>query len=467
MAIKEYQPPKTVREFMLDDAEVKFCIGPLGSGKSTGCIMELARRMVSQQPDEDGIRPTRFAVIRNTLESIKNTCLKDIEEWLGPIMNYKVSAKTIYFDFSLPDGTTVASEWLLIPLDNVEDTRRLLSLQLTGAWIEEFRETDYAIVSAIQGRIGRYPRVARVPCTWVGIIGSSNPFPMGSEWYEHLVLKKPTRWSVFRQPGAFEAGAENREYLREGYYENLMEGHSPDWIDVHVHGKYGPDQSGRAVFYSSFDYEYHTATDLRPNPQSVLVVGLDFGRTPVALFSQHDANGRLVILDECTSEDMGMIQFVQERLRPKLSDPRYSKLRIVCTGDPAGTHKTQVDDITPADVLKSSGLRFIPAGTNNIEARIRAVESLLLENRQGKSALLIDRDRCPTLVRAMASEYKYKKMKTGRIDDKPDKSHPWSDVADALQYISLGVGSNLASRANRRFFAPRSERPRVSAAAWT
>jgi hypothetical protein len=43
---------------------------------------------------------------------------------------YRVSKRTFYLNFG-----NVRSEWLLIPLEDEDDQRRLLSSQLTGAWL--------------------------------------------------------------------------------------------------------------------------------------------------------------------------------------------------------------------------------------------------------------------------------------------------------------------------------------------
>jgi hypothetical protein len=41
------------------------------------------------------------------------------------------------------------------------------------------------------------------------------------------------------------------------------------------------------------------------------------------------------------------------------------------------------------------------------------------------------------LIAALGGKYRYKISTKGETDDKPEKSHPWSDFADSLQYACL------------------------------
>jgi hypothetical protein len=117
----EYSAPATCARFMKSDAFTRVIAGPVGSGKTTACLFELFRRACEQQPAEDGLRYTRFAIVRSTLKQLKDTVLKDVTGWLEGIAEYKVSDNTIYVTIG-----DVRSEWLLIPLDTPEDQRRLL-----------------------------------------------------------------------------------------------------------------------------------------------------------------------------------------------------------------------------------------------------------------------------------------------------------------------------------------------------
>lgn len=423
----DYTPTPTLAKFHKSDALVRVVCGPIGSSKTFSMIMELVRRMVEQEPWTDGIRRTRFAIVRNTLPQLKQTVAEDIKQILGPIAQFKIAESTFRFDFPLADGTRVQSDWLLLPLEHKEDQRRLLSLQLTGVWISECREVEYSVVAAALGRAGRYPSKALGGCTWYGLIAETNPWSEGSEWHEHMVLNRPDNWELFIQPGGLDPDAENLENLPPNYYQNLMEGHSEEWIKVHVHGKWGDDLSGQAVFRNSFNIDFHTTEGLKPNPLRPLLIGADWGRTPALILAQLDERGRLLIFEELLGEDIGIEQFITERLFPVLYE-RYTGMRAHIIGDPAGRMKSQVSEESVFDVIRRLGLTVSAAPTNDIAPRLRAVEKYLLRQVDGGAALLIDKAGCPTLIRSLARDYKYKRKKTGEVEDKPEKSHPFSDL---------------------------------------
>ena len=111
-------------------------------------------------------------------------------------------------------------EVIFIALDKAEDVKKLLSLELTGAFINEAREIPKAVLDAVTMRVGRYPSQRDGGPTWSGVIMDTNapdedhwwaimsgdvppPEFMSEEEVEQLV--KPRDWEFFSQPGAMHA----------------------------------------------------------------------------------------------------------------------------------------------------------------------------------------------------------------------------------------------------------------------
>lgn len=462
-----YTPPPTVAKFMENDALVRVLIGPIGSGKSMGCIMELLRRACAQRPYQ-GTRFTRFVAVRNTLAQLRSTVLSDIQQYLGPITRYFVTDSTIQLRGELPDGTKLHCDILLIPLDTKEDVRRLLSLQLSGAWVNELREVPIEIISALLGRLGRYPSRAMGGPTWFGLLGDSNPWDTDSAYHDRLVLNPAPNWKLFHQPSGIGPYAENTENLPPNYYENLSGGHDIEWSQVHVESEWGTSNAGQAVFRKSFHAPTHVKDMVAVvNPSRPVIVGLDFGRTPCAVIGQVDNYGRLILMREVVTEGMGLIQMVREHLKPVLLAEPFAGRRVFVVGDPAGNQRSQISEETPFDALKDEGFLAYPASTNKIEARLLAVEKLLTTQIAGEPGLQISREGCPVLIQSLGNKYRYRKKRDGQLEDLPEKLHPWSDICDATQYACTGVQMNLTARVIARDRPVMSNRPMVSAAGWT
>jgi hypothetical protein len=121
-------------------------------------------------------------------------------------------------------------------LDKPDQIKRLLSLELTGAWINEAREVPLAIIEGIQGRCGRYPSFGEEGCTWSGVIMDTNPPDNDHPLYKMFEEVRPSNWALFRQPSGLSPEAENLENLKPGYYTNLAIGKRPDWVQVYIEG---------------------------------------------------------------------------------------------------------------------------------------------------------------------------------------------------------------------------------------
>lgn len=490
MSLIRFDAPPTVAAFMRSPKFFRIVAGPVGSGKTTGCIFEILRRAIEQRPATDGTRYTRFAIVRQTLRQLEDTVLKDIMQWLGPVAEWKSSLKTVYLRFQHSDGTRVQSELILIPLEDAEDQSRLLSSQLTGAWMSEAIDISVDLVQAITGRCGRYPSGAQGGCTWFGIIADTNMPSRGSDWHRLMALDTPANCEVFIQPGGMDEDAENLEWLLQTeetlklpiddprrraqgrtYYVNAMaSGQGKDWVDRYVHAKFGADPSGQTVFVNSFEGDRHVVPSLMPVRGRTLVIAQDFGRNPCAVVCQVDGRERLLVLEEIIAGNMGLKQHVADNLRPLLLSPRYAGIPFYIIGDPSGVSQGQVFDESPFDYLHKEGYRAYPAPTNDVSKRLAAVEGYFLQNVGGDPGILIDEDRCPTLVRALSIEYRYAKRRNGNLAPLPEKKHPWSDVVDALQYACLATGSGLGDYLSSRLLENRRVSPprrRMPVGAWT
>jgi hypothetical protein len=418
---------------------------------------------------------------------LKDTVLKDCETWLSSrgIGLWKVSESTFHVNFE-----DIRSEWVFLPLEDAEDQARLLSMQLTGAWLSECVEMDLNILGPVSGRLGRYPSGARGQPKWFGMIGDTNMPTEMTPWHTFME-NLPGDWDKFIQPSGMSDQAENLDWLvqtaetialplkhpvRRGqgrrYYERLVEmyGADSDWVKRYVYAEYGDDPSGAAVFKNTFKLTFHTVDDTLLVPGYPLIIGQDFGRNPWSLICQPDHLGRLLVHEEVAATNMGLEKHVTENLKPVLYSSKYLGWRVATVGDPSGIAKGSIAEESCFDALKRLGLPAFPAPTNDIEPRLRAVETLLGRQVGGGPALVISRKGCPKLCRAMSGGYRFIKTKQGALKSVPDKNDPegYSHVADCLQYAALIVHGNMIGYITTRLNPPkRTPQQRVTALGWT
>lgn len=488
----EYTPSPTLFDFHNSKAFVRGVKGPVGSGKSVGMCLEIFQMACRQQPDAHGIRPSRAAIVRNTMPDLKATTMKTWTDWFPPGNPKKnpgtfgemtgVPPYTHHLKYPLSDGTMVDLEVIFLALDRPEDAKKLLSLEASFIWFNEAKFIQWDIVSNALGRVGRYPSVRRVPCTRKAIIMDTNPPDDESWWYERAVTDCPEGWEFWDQPSGTSAQAENLENLEQpanykdlslaerreagrGYYKTISAGQSQEWIDVFVHGKYGFIKKGQPVFASCWNPDIHVAkAPIKINPRGEIHMGVDCsGRHPAAIFAQRTARGHWQLVHELCITDadgMGAVRFadlLHQEIQLKF---RENVIVSPIWGDPAGDNPSQNDDRTYFEILnqalRGKGLR-VRSAPNSLRwpSRYEAVEALLTQLVDGQPMLVVS-PTCKVAVRGFNGGYMYKQISTAggtRYDDKPLKNR-FSDVQDAIQYLACGVGG-LRNKLQTRWPAKR------------
>lgn len=230
----------TVYDMLTCDDFVRCIVGPLGSGKSSGCVLDIAKRATAQKPDSSGVRRTRFAVIRNSYGQLRDTTRKTFEQWVPSLLGGTWHEQPFIFEGGrkLKDGTSLHCEVLFRALDRPEDVGKILSLELTGAYCNELREMPKEVFDALQGRVGRYPSQVQGGPSWFGVFGDTNPWATSSWGYQLFSREKPPGFALFEQPDGLGPDAENIENLPPGYYERLCHGKDAAWVDEYIRAKY-------------------------------------------------------------------------------------------------------------------------------------------------------------------------------------------------------------------------------------
>jgi hypothetical protein len=474
-----YRAEKTAREFHQSNALVRGIMGPIGSGKSVACIMELWRRIQSAKVLSDGKRRSRFAIIRNTYPELKSTTVKTFQEWIPESIGKIKWDPPITCHINFND---IEAEVLFLALDKPTDVRKLLSLELTGAFINEAREINYDVVKAVLSRIGRYPAKRDGGFDWSGLIMDTNPPDDDSWWYKAAEVDKPSGWKMFRQPPAILRDAQGQwignplaenvvnHTLGHEYWLRQVSANKEDWIKVMLQGEYGTVMDGKPVYTDYLDSVHCAQEPIEVIKGLPLYLGFDYGRTPACLLMQHTPEGQVRVIDEllvdadAEGNGMSIRTFMREAVMPHLRN-NYRDMIYVAYGDPAGTQGGQGDELSCMDIQAEEGLFVEPApGSNDPTLRRDAINKHLKSMIGGKPAFQIS-TKCPVTRKGLNGGFRYKRMQVAgeaKYQERPEKNR-FSHPCEALEYGALGINERLG-------YQPTKARPIAatrSARGWT
>jgi hypothetical protein len=461
MAVYSCKSMPTIQRFMDSDAFIRGLVGPLGGGKSSGCVWDLAQRGVRQVPMVDGVRRSRWVVIRNTNKQLEDSTIKTFLQWFPPhIHGHWLPSKGNYTIKSLTaaQGEPAAEiEFQFRALDRPDQVGNLLSTEYTGGWINEGREVPWAVYEALIGRVGRFPPVSQMRKPgWSGIIADTNPPDTESDWYKFFeeqdhsedveVLSRAMvarglppmevkDYAVcFKQPSGLGPQAENLENLPPLYYERQIIGKSEDWIKVYLRGEYGFTTDGMPVFKEYSD-GVHCPAEEKLWPRTVrgsaIYRSYDFGLTPACVFSQITPDGRWVVVDELVATNMGFDEFSDNVLEH--SNRHYAGMVFEDIGDPAGNQRAQSNTKTCFEIGAAKGI-FIQPAPQTLQIRLEGTRRPLRTLIDGKPQFVLH-PRCIKLRKALLGGYCYRRIRVSgeKYTTEPDKNMH-SHIADALTY---------------------------------
>lgn len=463
-----YEKVPTIRKFAEDyNSRWKAILGPFGSGKSSGCLMELLKIAHLQKPSKkDGIRRSRFAIIRNTYPQLKDTTLKTVLDWLPENIfgTYKVATH----DYIITGFQGCYIEFMFRALDQPEHVTNLLSLELTGAWVNEAREVPREIIDALDGRIGRYPSIREGGAVYPCIIMDTNPPDEDSWFYKLFEESKTDNIALYKQPSGLSPQAENLLTLEEWdavqrgeevaaglhptYYIDLAKNKTPEFINIYIEGNYGTIKAGKPVYDKTFNEQLHIApSSIMPITGKEVVVGLDFGLTPAAIFTQLSPMGIFNVLRELYEDNMGIEQFMDSFIKPYIAS-EFKGYSFIFIGDPAGVQRAQTNEKSCFDIIRSMGFKIIPSKSNSFLYRKSAVEYFLTKLTNSKPAFQIDPS-CKMLISGFKTKYCYKPLRSfgGNSFSTEVKKNEYSHPHDALQYAASYYYSTFEKNRVSRF----------------
>jgi hypothetical protein len=192
-------------------------------------------------------------------------------------------------------------------------------------------------------------------------------------------------------------------------------------------------------WFPEFDYERHVSKEeLKPIRGRPIVRGWDYGLTPATVFTQTTAKGQMLVLyPELQSIDCGILN--HGKIVKSESNSLFAGHEFSDYGDPAGNQRSQNDEKTANELLRTEQGIYVLPGPVAPTARWEAVRRLLTTTTpDGQPIILID-SRCTWIIGAFTGGY-HRKEVAGRLLEEPDKNE-YSHIMDALGYVAASVFS--------------------------
>lgn len=541
----------TVEAFHNSNAKVRGLRGPVGSSKTVACCVEIINR-AGVQVAYRGVRYSRWALIRNTYSTLLDTTLQTWNDWFG---NYSKISTTPpmrgKFKLKLTDKTVVELDLYFIALDRPDDMKKLKSLELTGAFLNEAVELDKMTLDKACERVRRYPSKRKGGPTWSGVIMDTNSCDDDHWWYKLFEEEKPKGYEVFDQPPALiqfrnteiqKAVVSLEEYYHsnpsypeiwrkkavkdhedniyivnpfcenidgqpagEDYWLDLVHGKDIYYIEVFLLNRFGTITDSRPV-HPEFNDDKHVAKEnYVPSEDLGITIGIDFGNTPAATFSQITPMRVKHLFEEHYVTDhaqMGIRQFSRNVLVPHLLDnylPWLQRSLIKAWGDPAGKTPVQTDEKTCFMILREApatnnydfkqnaaklnneshvnnlkhlakqgevsfadiGIDSRPSKTQSPVARRDALKKYLIGRvEDGRTAWQLS-PRCTLARKAMRGKFRYKRVQVSgekRYHDEPVKdihshvieSHEYDCLMSEFQAVDTSGVEKEVTQAHRK-----------------
>lgn len=419
-------------------SRVKLLIGPFGTGKTSSAaydLIEIASKMVVPIM---GVRRSRFAVVRNTYPELRDTTIKSYFDWFPPEVfgSYNNTDKIYRLKY---DGREI--EILFKALDSPKDVRDLLSLELTGAHVDEAREIHSDVIKGLLGRVGRYPSMKSTqgvsPFTTPPQIVLTTNYPSTHHWlYRDLVSNPIEGYTIYEQ-----TQEENRHNLRPQYYEDLAKDYAdrPDLLKTLVQGTWGVTTAGKLV-YPEFSRSLHVSKhSLKPAHPCEIIRGWDnTGLSPAIILSYMGPTGQWSLFKEFTWEDAQGIMDATEEMVVWCNMNLHAKCTFRDIGDPAGSTGRDSTKQTPAQYISKKAAEYgqtinIIKGIQTFKVRRESVAERLTKLINGEPALLIDRS-CTMVIDGFDGGYAFPEIGNSGVFRTDPAKNEYSHIHDAIQY---------------------------------
>ncbi len=439
--------------YIQSTAPVSLITGPGGSGKTTASIKKCLYEATRVHPGPDGIRRYVVGIWRQNYVNLWNATLKSWWKILSADLpgsqftgsSPRPAQHVVRFAdaWTQSHGSPIELIAQFRAFNDAADPDDVLGTEFTDCYLNEMPTLPEHLFIALGDRIGRDPpreitkRAGR-------FFGDGNAPDVLNYCYRDFYEQQRDGYTLFRQPGGLDPGAENIEAVGREYYENSarLNAHRPWWIRRMIHARPGFTREVDVVYEKWDDETNLSRVPLVPTKLLPVMVGIDGGFTPAACYMQEMGDGQLRILGEVVIERGRMSELAREMLAFEAAFFRGCQFTDTC--DPAMLAGEDTSEASDRQKLqKLLGRPVVQARTNDVKPRVDAIATKLeLNLGPGRPGLLVD-PRCKALRRGFNQTYHYRRTH-GTRDISAIVKTPDSHIHDAAGYGAMLCGSDAA-----------------------
>ncbi|MCK1407647.1 hypothetical protein [Bradyrhizobium sp. 76] len=454
--------------FMLNTHGISVICGPVGSGKT---IASVKKGLVEAQriyPGADGVRNYKLGCVtqkydnqwKATIPSHWKIFRKDLpgSSWSGA--SPRQAQHILRFEDGFGEIRMIKDFFSFGEEANEEDLR---GLEYTDIELIEIDTLPHKLLVGLGRAVGREPPqevIKRTGRRW----GALNA-PTTQNWtYKFFWEEERPPYKLFMQPGGMEPDAENLEaHGGRGYYEQMI---AENWADQYyvrrmVHAIPGPIRATNMVYDKFNEMQQLAKTTLIPDPVLPVIVGIDGGFTPAAVYTQEMPDGQFRVYAEIALERGGMEELAKAMLALEARRFQGCEFRDVC--DPAmvagedNVPEGEIQQISRGSdrqrLSKLLGRKVQLAQSNDVGRRHDAMRAKIGD---GGSGYLLDPS-CKGLIRGKRETYQFRTIQ-GSNDISSVKPTFDTHVADAEQYAAMECGTDAARRRRSDLHITRAKR---------
>lgn len=463
-------PPGPVGEaYMYGMEPIEFIMGPVGSGKTTCSVFRILAFALRMPPCKDGVIRVRGCIVHENLRDLYKTALPSLQMFFkhgAPGVHYSGGQDRplqLVLRFRTPKGREVqiVVDGFGITKDTMES--RMRGYQANFGWCVEADLLDKEVPAFIYSRVaqGRYPGRAQLADENAAVPGSVwgdlNPPLISNYVYTDFIENKRPGYVLHRQPGGLDDKAENRRWSRREDYERMALTLPPDKKRRMVDAEFGLVGDG-ALVYPTYNHAIHCSREILQPLDCPLRLGFDGGGTPAMIVAQATPNGRMLWLDELTTEPGTgagrFTEYVVDRLQSK-----YRGLPIErgwC--DPSAFHgvdRQRGELAMPEMVAKALGIPILPTDSNDPSMRQESVDWFIRRGLDDQGLPYFQHCKSMKMItRGFQGGFVMEKNKHDTSDHIAFRKNPVSHPHEAGQYVAYGSRGhagiiNDAARAGR------------------